>query len=223
MLPTNDVHVTPAENPLLDVPDHGLTTTSVYRELRSSVMMNCVTETRGPSESASSSPAFLHEQTIPDRVLQETSQTFSSPDFARLATLFHRPLYSAVRQHDRKAHLSITFPQSGDCVLCLAILPNKLQYLATSLFGLNVETQDSLRYILSDYGKKTIPVPTLREEGIEAHIIPQFFAGVTEQGIESSSIRRCETEQGLLTPTACVAIEISNNSTEALFSGVLKS
>lgn len=176
-----------------------------------------VIETLRPSESASNSPAFLDDQAILDYELPGNPQTSSSPDFARLGMLLPINLHNAIQQHDDKADVSITFPPSGDCILRLAILPNKVQYLAMKLFGLNVEMDGPLRYVLSDKGRKSIPRPALLEQGIETHVISELFGFQIQQGIESSSIRRKETRQGLLTLTACGEIELSNNSAECAY------
>jgi hypothetical protein len=176
-----------------------------------------VIETPRPSESGSNSPSFLHNQAILGYELPETPQNFSDPDFARLGSLFPINLHSAIQQHDNKADVSITFPPRDDCILRLAILPNKIQNLAMELFGLNVEIDGSLRYVRSTKGRKSIPQPALREQGIETHVISGLFGFVIQQGIESSSIRRKETRNGFLSLTACGEMELSKNSAECAY------
>ena len=174
-------------------------------------------ETLRPSESASNSPAFINDQAISDYVLLENPQTLSGPDFARLGMLLPRNLHTAIQQHDNKANVSIIFPPHGDCILRLNILPSKVQHLAMKLFGLNVEMDGPLRYVLSDKGRKSIPRPALLEQGMETHNIPELLGFQIQEGIERSSIRREETRQGLLTLTACGEIELSNSSAESAY------
>lgn len=202
MIPsTKDTQTTLAENNLHAISDFGPS----------------VTETLGPFESASTSPAFLNDQAISEYVLPGNPQTCSSPDFARLGMLLPRNLHSAIQQHDDKANVSITFPEPGDCILRLVILLNKVQQFAMKLFGLNVEMDGLLRYVLSDKGRKSIPRPALLEQGMETHNISELLGFQIQQGIESSSIRIEETRQGLLTLTACGEIEISNISAECAY------
>jgi hypothetical protein len=192
-----------------------LTTTSGSRELQSGYVLDDVLGTQIPRPTSGLS-AFLDEPTpISDDVqdISRTPQNFSNPDFARLASVFPRYLHTAIRQQGDKADVSIEFP-SSDCVLCLAILPSKVEHIATKLFELHVETDGPLRYFLSDKGRKSIPQPMLRQQGVEAISVPHFFGSLIDQGIQSSSIRRDEIGQGHFTLTACVDIQISNSSAE---------
>lgn len=173
-----------------------------------------VIETPRLSESALASPTFRNDQALSNYELPGNPQTFSSPDFARLGMLLPINLHNAIQQHDNKANVSITFPPPGDCILRFAILPNKVPHLAMKLFGLHVEMDGSSRYFLSEKGRKSIPQPALREQGMETQVISEVFGFQIQQGIESSSIRRKETRQGLLTLTACGEMELSNNSVE---------
>ena len=142
-----------------------------------------------------------------------TAQKFSNPGIARLASVFPLYLHSAIRRQDGKADVSIEFPWS-DCVLRLAIQPSKVEHIARELFELHVETEGSLRYLRCDKGGKCIPQPVLRQQGVQASSVGDFFGPMINQGVQSSSIRRDEAGQGYLTLTACVDIEISNSSAD---------
>lgn len=163
------------------------------------------------------SPSDLNDQAIPGYVLPGNSQTCSGPDFAQLGIVFPTNLHSAIQQHDDKADVSITFPPPGDCILRLAILPKKVQHVGMKLFGLNVEIDGPLRYVLSEKGRKSIPKTSLLEQGMDTDPIYNFFGLQIQQGIDSSSIRRREVRQGLLTLTACGEFELSNSPTECAY------
>lgn len=148
---------------------------------------------------------------------QDSSQTFSSPEFSRLSGLFPRILHTAIRQESGKADVSVKFPQSGDCVLRLAILPNKVPHWAMQLFEEHVDTEGSLRFLISDKGRRRIPKPTLVITGVEPDSIQKFFLFLIATGIENCSIRRHEAESGYLMLTECVKMEISNDSAECAY------
>jgi hypothetical protein len=193
-----------------------LTTTSGSQELQFGDVSDDVLGTQRISGPESNLSASLEQQTTASDELQGTSyapQKFSSPDFARLASVFPRYLHTAIRRHDDKADVSIEFP-SSDCVLRLAVLPSKVEHIARELFELHVETEGSMRYLLCDKGMKCIPQPVLRQQGVEASRVSKFFGILIDQGVQSSSIRTDEVGQGDFTLTACVDIEISNSSAD---------
>jgi hypothetical protein len=148
---------------------------------------------------------------------QDSSQTFSNPEFSRLSSLFPWLLHRAIRQESSKAGVSVTFPPSGDCVLRLAILPNKVQHWAMQLFEEHVDTEGSLRFLLSEKGRRRIPKPTLEITGVEPDSIQRSFLFLIATGIENCSIRRHEAESGYLMLTECVKMEISNDSAECAY------
>ncbi|KAF2259723.1 hypothetical protein CC78DRAFT_474671 [Lojkania enalia] len=76
--------------------------------------------------------------------------------------MFPTYLRSAVRKYGDTAAISITFTSNlSNCLISLAILPNKVQHLALVLFDIILETDNRLRYIIQANGSRLFPRPEL--------------------------------------------------------------
>ena len=100
-----------------------------------------------------------------------------------------------------------------DCELDLAILPNKVQYLAMTLFGAHVEVNGLLRYIVNENGRKTIPQPLLSVQGVDIGVISQLVSPSLVLGINQSTQRLEEVRQAIHL-TDCVGMRVSQSAEE---------
>ncbi|KAF1962873.1 hypothetical protein CC80DRAFT_99430 [Byssothecium circinans] len=151
---------------------------------------------------------------IPNSAIEPPSapdqQTASHPATERIASMFSTYLRGAIRKHGDRAAVSITlYSHLPDGLLSLVILPSRVQYLAHELFGINVEIEGQLRYVVQANGCKLVPKPEITLEGARGEAMPQLFGEWVTRGIEANLIRIEEAKQGL--PASCVTMHFTSN------------
>lgn len=207
------VNYTEVENDSHNSSDSGATTTIASAESYPEDAMPCAIGTQNVYEMVQSPPSYP-----PEQATSTTLHSLSNPNYARLASLVPSYLHGAVKSHDKKAEVSLSFPPSGNCSICLSILPNKVQYLALQMFGRHVETMGSMRYFLEENGSKSIPEPRQRLVGISTDVnLFKYFGSMLCEGIQASTVRTEEISNGLLNLTECVAMVISNDAAECAY------
>lgn len=95
----------------------------------------------------------------------------------------------------------------------LAILPNKVEYLAMKLFDVHVETEKGLRYILLKDGARVIPRPHVAIQDARDEAINMLLGPQVSQAIRASPQRKEEIQQAILA-TSCVTLEMTSKSQE---------
>ncbi|KAF2007863.1 hypothetical protein P154DRAFT_412282, partial [Amniculicola lignicola CBS 123094] len=129
------------------------------------------------------------------------------------------PLYmcSAILKVDNKANLTMTFPahDSGriDCLMSLVILPNKVQNVARELFGVNLEIDGNIWYVILGNGVRLLPGLELHLQGAQNEGIVGLLGNSISSAIKGSPIRREEVREAMLA-TSCVTLIITRSPQE---------
>jgi hypothetical protein len=104
-----------------------------------------------------------------------------------------------------------------DCLISLAILPNRVQYLARELFGMNLKTEGDFRYIVQDNGSRILCVEVVLHRAHEDAIV-RIFRSEISRAISRSPMRKDKIRQGTLA-TSYVTLHITCNcSKDAILS-----
>ncbi|KAI1562962.1 hypothetical protein PtrEW7m1_010755 [Pyrenophora tritici-repentis] len=157
-----------------------------------------------PDEVPDSAPARLTGQ-----------QTVSNPSAKRLASIFPQYTCGAVRNSGNTASVTMAFPAqlSGpkvECLMSLSILPNKIQYLAMELFGVHVESDAGLWYIILDNGVRVLPQYEVVLQGGKEKGIENLLGSEPSLALRKSPLRKDEVRQGKLA-TNCVTLRLPSN------------
>ncbi|PSN59105.1 hypothetical protein BS50DRAFT_626795 [Corynespora cassiicola Philippines] len=157
-----------------------------------------------------------HPSEIPLNMTEILSapQIVSNPAIECLITIFPQYLCSAIRKSDGRAGITIVFPShlSGgklDCIMTLAILPNKIQYLVMELFGIHLETEGEIRCIIQDNGVRLFP-NDLVLQGVEEKIVAKVLGSMANNAITKSLLRKEEVKNAMIA-TQCVSLRITSN------------
>jgi len=145
-------------------------------------------------------------------------QILSNPTAKLLATIFPQYICGAIRKYNEKAAATMVFPSQLsegkiECLLSLSILPNKVQYLAMKLFGVNLEIDGMSRYIVQDNGAKLLVGEVVLQAAEGEAAITELLGPEISAGIEMSPLRKEEVRQGLLL-TNCIMLRVTGNSLE---------
>jgi hypothetical protein len=144
-------------------------------------------------------------------------QSVSGPQSTLVATIFPQYLCGAIRKTAYIANITMVFPyhfsdNRVDCLMSLAILPNRVQYLARELFGMNLETEGKLRYIVYENGSRILPIDAVLH-GAHEEAIVRLLGSRLSSAISRSPMRKDEIRQGTLA-TSCVTLRISGGCEE---------
>jgi hypothetical protein len=152
--------------------------------------------------------ASLHNTIEPTRTPNQ--QTASNPASERTASMFSSYLRSAISTLGNTANISITFYNHlPDGIFSLAVLPNKVPYVANELFGSNIEIDGELRYIQVD-GSKLVPTTKIMLQGARKEAISRIFGEEIARAINVNPIRNREIKHGLR--ASCVTMEITDKA-----------
>ena len=96
------------------------------------------------------------------------------------------------------------------CLMSLAILSNKVAYLAMELFGVHVEIDGGFQYVVLENGVRLLPRPALVKQGGRDEAIARLLGFEISKAIKLSPTRKEEMNQAILV-TRCVTMEITSN------------
>ena len=166
-----------------------------------------------------SSDSTLRKRDVPNypTATSESSeqQTVSHPAASRLPAVFPQYMCSAIRKNNDKAVITMVFPYRLGvvCLMSLAILSNKIAYLATELFGVHIEIDGGFRYVNLGNGVRLLPQQALAIQGGRDGAITTLLGLVISKAINVSPARKEEMSQAILV-TRCVTMEITSNPDE---------
>lgn len=185
---------------------HAISADAIQDVLTQSTSNNAVEQTsrmadpRAPSDNIAEPTRTVNQQTASNPMLERTASMFSSYFRGAISTL------------GDTANISITFyDHLPDGIFSLAVLPNKVPFVANELFGLNVEIDGDLRYIQTD-GSKLVPTTKIMLQGARKEAISRLFGEEIARAINVNPIRIREVKHGLR--ASCVTMEITDNARE---------
>ncbi|KAH7363644.1 hypothetical protein B0T11DRAFT_298877 [Plectosphaerella cucumerina] len=123
--------------------------------------------------------------------------------------VFPTYLCTAIRTTEMGASVTMTFPydQGGGihCLMSLAILPNKLEFIAMKLFGLHLETDGDMRYAL--VGRSRLrPNTDLSVQGASWAALLELLGETTSIALARSPLREYELKTQSSQYTSCVSL-----------------
>jgi hypothetical protein len=147
-----------------------------------------------------------------------------NPPVLRVSSLFPTFLAGAIRRYSPNgsgsawtAAITMSFPDISSfgnkigSMMSLEITSNKVERLASTLFGAAIESTDEYRYLIQPTGLRVIPCPDLVLRGCRRDVISEVFGHDVETAIKASPAYREEAEQG--NPlTECVTMTVSNRA-----------
>lgn len=144
---------------------------------------------------------------IGDPTLPETD-TVSNPPARSLPDLFPPHMCSAIKKIGDQAAIEMVFPYSlGMLCMSLRILSNKIENLAMVLFGIHVETEDGLRYLL--FNGRRVYGPELSFQGSSAQGMQEVLGKEVSEFIKVSPARKKELDHRIRL-TKWVTMQMSN-------------
>lgn len=153
----------------------------------------------------------------PSRERQFAPTQKTLPATKRIAAVFPPYLCSAIRKLGDKADITVNFPttlsdNSLNCVMSLYISANKVQYVVMALFGLNLETIGTLRYIMHENGTRSRP-DSLFMGGAKEEVINQLLGPKIAHASGKCPWRREEVRLALF-GTYCVSLRLVSDMAE---------
>lgn len=137
-----------------------------------------------------------------------------------LAEVFPQYICSAIRKTGAGAAVTMSFPyyQQGSiyCLMSLSILPSKLEFLAMRLFGVHLDTDGEMRFVVHGTAK-IYPRPEMSIQGARRAAILEVLGPMTDAAVAASPIRREEARQAVQ-DTSCAALSFHS---DALHDGLL--
>lgn len=97
------------------------------------------------------------------------------------------------------------------CFMSLRILPTKLACLAKELFGITLDIDRILQYIVIDHGGRILPIPSLSIQAASSEGISEPLGGSFVRAIENSTQRKIEQSQSIA-QTPSVILEIHRSA-----------
>jgi hypothetical protein len=140
-------------------------------------------------------------------------QTVSDPAIKRIASVFPQYLCGAIRKTGDTAAVMMVFPSyfpggKVACLMGLAILSNKVQYLAMELFGTHLETEDGFWYAVQENGGRLF-LQEVVLQGAQDSTIAKLLGPGTNYAIAMSPVRKEVVKQVILA-TRCVTLRITS-------------
>ncbi|KND91858.1 hypothetical protein TOPH_03326 [Tolypocladium ophioglossoides CBS 100239] len=113
-----------------------------------------------------------------------------------------------------RASVTMGFPyqQYGGihCLMSLSIVPRRLVIVAKELFGMTLDIDGGMQYIVSERGGKLLPMPSLNLQGASKEGIILMLGVKIRDAIEGSPQRETEISLSVM-HTSCATLTISNN------------
>ncbi|RSL88534.1 hypothetical protein CEP51_001646 [Fusarium floridanum] len=105
-------------------------------------------------------------------------------------------------------------PVNADCVMQMAIIPNKIDRFARILFGVDVETQGAFTYLIYPNGTRVFPNPAFTLLDCQENALVPMFGEEPASALTSSEYRKQEIKKGKLAVTGCVSMSIASQADE---------
>ncbi|KAI1318809.1 hypothetical protein F5Y16DRAFT_112422 [Xylariaceae sp. FL0255] len=129
-----------------------------------------------------------------------------------------------------KAAITMAFPVNPvwkqDCIMTIDIMQNKVVYFALVLFGVQVESEGSWRYLNHSDGSRIDPEPQITLRRCRVDAISKLFGEKIYRAVCTSEFRTIESEFGTVQVTDSVRMTITSNAEEGamitLYSGLLE-
>lgn len=141
-------------------------------------------------------------------------QILSNPDIERIAHVFPPYLCSSITKTGGTASMSMAhswFPnEQFTCLVSLNILPSKIQHIAMALFGIHLDSDENIWYIIQENGGR-ISFEKAKLEGAQDMVVKKLLGSQVHHAIVSSPMRKEELRQAILA-TRCVTLQISGRS-----------
>jgi hypothetical protein len=139
------------------------------------------------------------------------------PATRRITSVFPPYLCGAIRKQGDRADITINFPSklsetSLNCVMSLYISASKVQYIVMALFGQNLETIGTSRYIMHGNGARSRPDSVLMG-GAKKEAIDQLLGPRIGRAIEKCPWRQEEIRLAVF-DTDCVSVRLVSDSAE---------
>lgn len=158
-----------------------------------------------------------HSATGTDNFGQEQHQDLqqaASPAWERVAKIFPQYMCLAIEQNGEGAAIATNFFYNNDNDLRLAtvrleIRSNRVQYIAREMFGIHLETQNGLRYIVFPGGASVVPGPDIFR-GAQPEAVNTLLGPIIDRLIAASPVRLQEVRRGVFA-THCVTMIVSRN------------
>jgi hypothetical protein len=119
-----------------------------------------------------------------------------------------------------RAAVTMNFPYyplgQVHCLMTLAIMSNKVEYLAMTLFNVHVESASHVRYVVLPGGVRLLPNPEITLQGCQTEAIAKLFGPEVDGAVKASPVRRQEVKQETRA-TGCVSMTITRSSNEGAF------
>lgn len=96
--------------------------------------------------------------------------------------------------------------------MSISILPSRVQYLASKLFGIIAEVVDNSRYVVLSNGSKLLPEPVVILDGGQGEAMSELLGDWVACGIEANPARVSESRQDL--PASCVSMRLTSRHEE---------
>ncbi|KAF5019341.1 hypothetical protein F66182_8650 [Fusarium sp. NRRL 66182] len=122
-----------------------------------------------------------------------------------------RVLENGEKVIEEKFAIAMTFPAipvKADCVMHLAIIPNKIQRFAQELFGAELEMEGRFRYLVLPNGTRILPNTEHTFVECQANAIGPMFESKPTSALNTSEYRQLEIRQGKLKVTGCVSMTV---------------
>lgn len=156
----------------------------------------------------------------------QDEQVLVNASLEHAGRLFPTDLFESIKRHldPRKnilvAAISMSFPygplkEKIECQMSLEVTEDKVQHLARDLFGVRLEVNNGLRFLLSGRAK-VMPNPKLTLTGCERNVLSSTFGSETCAAIETSP-RYLEEVKEYRGATECVSMVVSASAQEGAF------
>jgi hypothetical protein len=101
-----------------------------------------------------------------------------------------------------KAAVTMSFSVWGidDCEMTLAIHESKVEYLANSLFNVQIESARHIRSLVFPGGARALPSPAIILKGVRADVIMRVFGPKIYTAVMASHMRAEELADGVEVP-----------------------
>lgn len=140
-------------------------------------------------------------------------QTLTGAGINGIVAVFPQWLVRAI-QRENSGGVTMVFPANlaaggFQCLMSVAISPNKLQRVALSLFNIHLETEGNLRYIIYNDSVR-ISGPEIKLQGVTEKDIIDYLGFKIHWAVEASPARLEEKSNGLLA-TNCITLSVASD------------
>lgn len=145
-------------------------------------------------------------------------QTLTGANIDGLVSVFPQWLVRAIRKgQDVAVGVTMVFPALPNgkvqCLMSLAISPDKVQRLASVLFDIHLEIEGGFRFVVYNDTVRISPRPEINLQGATGKAIIECLGCEIHRAIEASPARSEERRNGILA-TNCVTMVVTGDPSE---------